>query len=172
MPRTFALSAQYRGSVEQMYATFADERYWLARLADSGADTATLDSMTAGDDGGVEVTTTQAICRSRLPALAAQFHPGNLEVVRTERWHPVRDRKAHAEVTGKILRAPARLHGDAVLQPSATGCTLNVAATVQVDIPLVGGKVESFIGGQLTELMRAEQRFTSMWIAGVTDEQT
>jgi len=36
---------------------------------------------------------------------------------------------------------------------------------VEVRIPLVGGKVETFIGNQLVELLIAEQRFTTMWIA-------
>ncbi|RRR44504.1 DUF2505 domain-containing protein [Mycolicibacter terrae] len=164
MPRTFTLSEHYPASVEQVYAAFADEQYWLARLADSGADTATLDAMSVGTDGGVDVATTQGIHRAKLPALAAQFHPGDLEVARHERWRPVRDGRAHAEVTGKIVGAPAKLSGDAVLEPAAGGAALRLTATVQVDIPLVGGKIENFIGSQLTELMTAEQRFTSMWL--------
>lgn len=164
MSRTFELSAQYSASVERVYAAFADRRYWLARLADSGADTATLDSMTIGTDGGIDVATTLAIYRHRLPALAAQFHPGDLEVVRDEKWSPVRDGKAHAAITGKIRDAPAKLSGDAVLQPADGGSALSFIATVQVDIPLVGGKIESFIGTQLVEFMTAEQRFTSMWV--------
>ena len=36
--------------------------------------------------------------------------------------------------------------------------------TVEVRIPMVGGKVENFIGGQLAELVIAEQRFTTAWI--------
>ncbi|MDD7811723.1 DUF2505 domain-containing protein [Mycobacterium sp. CSUR Q5927] len=164
MPRTFTLSEHYPASVEQVYAAFADEQYWLARLADSGADTVTLDSMTIGVDGSVDVVTTQGIHRGKLPALAAQFHPGDLEVARHEKWSPVRDGWAKAEVTGKIVGAPAKLSGDAVLEPAAGGCALRLTATVQVDIPLVGGKIENFIGTQLTELMTAEQRFTSMWL--------
>jgi hypothetical protein len=163
MPRTFALSAQYEVGVQQVYAAFADERYWLTRLADSGADTATLDSMTVDGDG-IDVATTQGIRRDRLPALAAQFHPGDLEVTRSERWAPIRDGKAHAEVTGKVRGAPAKLSGDAVLEPDGSGSTLHFTATVRVDIPLVGGKIESFIGAQLAELVAAEQRFTSIWV--------
>ncbi|BBX24165.1 hypothetical protein MTER_35760 [Mycolicibacter terrae] len=164
MPRTFTLSEHYPGSVEQVYAAFADEQYWLARLADSGADTVTLDSMTVGADGGVDVATTQGIHRDKLPALAAQFHPGDLEMARHEKWRPVRDGRAHAEVTGRIVGAPAKLSGDAVLEPATGGCALRLTATVRVDIPLVGGKIENFIGTQLTELMTAEQRFTAMWL--------
>ncbi|NDJ91816.1 DUF2505 domain-containing protein [Mycolicibacter kumamotonensis] len=168
MPRTFTLTEHYPGSVEQVYAAFADERYWLARLADSGADTATLDSITVGADGGVDVVTTQGIHRDKLPALAAQFHPGDLEMARHEKWRPVRDGRAHAQVTGKIVGAPAKLSGDAVLEPASesgeAGCALRLTATVQVDIPLVGGKIENFIGTQLGELMTAEQQFTARWL--------
>jgi hypothetical protein len=164
MPRTFTLSAHYPASVAQVYAAFTDEQYWLARLADSGADAVALESLTVGADGGVDIATTQGIHRDKLPALAAQFHPGDLDVARHEKWHPVRDGRTTAEVTGKIVGAPARLSGDAVLEPVGGGCELRLTATVQVDIPLVGGKIENFIGAQLTELMTAEQRFTSTWL--------
>ena len=38
-------------------------------------------------------------------------------------------------------------------------------ATVEVRIPLVGRKLENFIGNQLRELLTNEQRFTTVWIA-------
>ena len=41
---------------------------------------------------------------------------------------------------------------------------MTFAATVEVKIPLVGGKIESFIGSQLVDLLIAEQRFTTVWI--------
>ena len=165
MPRTFTLSEHYPASVERVYAAFTDQGYWLARLVDSGADSATLDRLTVGADGGVDVTTTQAIHREKLPTLAAQFHPGDLEVARSEKWEPVRAGRARAEVTGRIVGAPAKVSGDAVLEPDGAGAALRLTATVQVDIPLVGGKIEGFIGHQLAELMTAEQRFTSTWVS-------
>ncbi|MBV9514249.1 MAG: DUF2505 family protein, partial [Mycobacteriaceae bacterium] len=45
MPRSFDLSADYPAAVEQVHGALSDEKYWLARLAQSGADSATLDSM-------------------------------------------------------------------------------------------------------------------------------
>ncbi|MBV8348144.1 MAG: DUF2505 domain-containing protein, partial [Mycolicibacterium sp.] len=38
MPRSFDLSASYPVRAELVRAAFADEDYWQARLADSGAD--------------------------------------------------------------------------------------------------------------------------------------
>ena len=43
------------------------------------------------------------------------------------------------------------------------GCNYRTAP-VEVRIPLVGGKVENFIGSQHVELLIAEQRFTTAWI--------
>lgn len=164
MPRSFDMSADYEGSVDQVFAAFGDRRYWLARLADSGADDATLDTMTVDADGGLAVVTTQTLWASRLPGLVAQFHHGDLSFVREERWAALRDGEATAAVTGTIPGAPASLSGTAVLSGTPTGSRLAFTATVEVRIPLVGGKVENFVGSQLAELMIAEQRFTTGWI--------
>jgi hypothetical protein len=157
------MSAEYEGGVEQVHRAFGDENYWLQRLADSGADTATLDSMTV-DERGIDVVTTQVLRRDRLPGVVTQFHPGDLSIVREEAWSPVDDGTATATVTGSIPGAPVSMTGTAVLAPAGSGARLQFTATVEVRIPLVGGKVENFIGSQLVNLLVAEQRFTTAWL--------
>ncbi len=161
------MAAEYEGSVEQVHQALRDQAYWLERLADSGADAATLDSMHVDDNGagGIRIKTTQVLRADRLPGMVAQFHPGDLAIVREEAWTPVSDGKATADVTGAIPGAPVSLSGTAVLVSAGDGASrLQFTATVEVRIPLVGGKVENFIGGQLVELLIAEQRFTTAWI--------
>lgn len=158
------MCAEYTGSVEQVHRAFGDRQYWLARLADSGADDATLDSMTVGSDGLIDVITTQTLWSSRLPALVAQFHHGDLSFVREETWSPMRDRQSTATVRGSIPGAPVMLSGTATLAQREAGSHLDLTVSVEVRIPLVGGKVENFIGSQLVELLIAEQRFTSEWL--------
>ena len=159
------MAAEYEGSVEQVHRAFGDRAYWLERLADSGADHATLDSMTVGDDGSIDIVTTQVLRVDRLPAMVTQFHPGDLAIVREEAWSPVSDGRATADVTGAIPGAPVTLSGTAVLAPADSGGSrLEFNATVEVRIPLVGGKVENFIGSQLVDLLIAEQRFTTAWM--------
>jgi len=159
------MAAEYEGSVEQVHRAFSDEQYWLARLADSGADDYSLDSMTVNGEG-IDVVTTQTLRADRLPGVVTQFHSGDLSFVREEMWTVVIDGRASATVKGSITGAPATLGGTAVLAPgkSDNGSRLEFNATVQVDIPLVGGKIENFIGSQLVELLIAEQRFTTAWI--------
>ena len=158
------MAAEYEGSVEQVHRAFSDQNYWLERLAGSGADKATLDSMTAAD-GGIDVVTTQVLRRDRLPGVVTQFHLGDLAIVREETWSPVSDGKATATVTGAIPGAPVSLSGTAALSTAGNGGSrLQFTATVEVRIPLVGGKIENFIGSQLVELLIEEQRFTTAWI--------
>ncbi|MBV9513478.1 MAG: DUF2505 domain-containing protein [Mycobacteriaceae bacterium] len=164
MPRSFDLSADYPAAVEQVHAALSDEKYWLARLAQSGADRATLDSIAVATNGTVRVATTQALRRDRLPAVVTQFHPRDLEIVRTEIWGPVSDGVARADVTGAVPGAPVSLTGTGLLAAATAGSRLTFTGTVEVHIPLVGGKLETFIGGKLAELVAAEQRFTAAWI--------
>ncbi len=165
MPRSFDLAADYQGTVEDVHRALREERYWLARLADSGADRATLDGMSVGDDGSVDVTTTQVLRADRLPGLVAQFHRGDLSIQREEMWTGVQDGRATASVTGSIPGAPVSLTGTAVLSASGTGGSrLELKASVEVRVPLVGGKIENFIGNGLVDLIIAEQRFTTVWI--------
>ncbi|MGY4654139.1 DUF2505 domain-containing protein [Mycobacterium sp. URHB0021] len=166
MPRSFDMAAEYEATVEQVHRAFSDEQYWLVRLADSGADDATLDSMDIGEDGSIDVVTTQTLRTDRLPAVVTQFHRGDLSFVRAETWTPVRDGQATAAIKGSITGAPATLTGTAALAPatSRAGSRLEFKATVEVKVPLVGGKIETFVGSQLVDLLIAEQRFTTVWI--------
>jgi hypothetical protein len=165
MPRSFDMTAEYEGSVEQVHRAFSDEQYWLERLADSGADDYSLDSMRVDGDG-IDVITTQTLRPDRLPGVVTQFHRGDLSFVREETWTPIRDGQATATVKGSIPGAPAILTGTAVLAPtqSSNGSRLEFKVTVEVRVPLVGGKIENFIGRQLVDLLIAEQRFTTVWI--------
>lgn len=165
MPRSFDLATEYEGTVEQVHNAFCDEQYWLARLAGSGADAWTLEAFRVGDDGGVDVVTTQVLRANRLPGVVHQFHHGDLEIRRAETWTGVSGGTAQASVASSIVRAPVALNGDAELSGFADRARLAFQATVEVRIPLVGGKMEKFIGTQLINLLKSEQEFTTRWIA-------
>ncbi|MGV0158136.1 DUF2505 domain-containing protein [Mycobacterium colombiense] len=170
MPRSFDLSADYDGSVDEVHRAFTDADYWRARLAGSGVDVATLESMRVGRESGddtVEVVTLQVIRSDKLPGMVTQLHNGDLRIRREETWGPVTGGAASGSVVGSIVDAPVNLTGSAVLEPIAAtgGSRLTFRATVQVRVPIIGGKLENFIGTRLAELIAVEQRFTTDWIA-------
>jgi len=160
------MATDYDSNVANVYGALCDEGYWLARLADSGADEARLDSIKPGPGGGVEVVTTQVLMSTRLPGLVSQFHRGDLEIQREESWTPLIDGGANAVVAAKIFGAPVSVTGNAELSGSETAARLTFHADIGVQVPLVGGKLENFIGNQLIALLTSEQRFTIRWIAG------
>jgi len=160
------MATDYDTGVGEVHAALSDERYWRARLAGSGADEARLDSMEVGPAGGIDVVTTQVLRSDRLPSVVSQFHRGDLEIRREESWSPLHSCRADATVSGSIASAPVSLAGAAELSGEGDRCRLALRADVEVRVPLVGRKLENFIGNQLMGLLIAEQRFTTAWIAG------
>jgi hypothetical protein len=174
MPRSFDISADCEGNVEAVLQAYSKEDYWLARLAASGVDDAKLESLRiggeSGNDGTIDVVTLQVIDSHKLPALITQIHRGDLCIKREETWSPVSGSVAMASVAGSIVHAPANVSGSAELSPTAKsgGSRLECRITVHVRIPLIGGKLENFIGTRLAAVVVAEQRFTTEWIANNT----
>jgi hypothetical protein len=166
MPRSFDMATEYQGTVTQVHDAFCDRTYWEAGLAESGADEAVLDVFRVGHDGGVDVVTTQVLRADRLPGIIHQFHRGDLFIRRAETWTGLNDDTAQATVASSIEHAPVELSGEARLTPLDQRALLAFQATVEVRIPLVGRKMENFIGTQLMNLLNNEQAFTTRWIAG------
>ncbi|HXA89809.1 MAG TPA: DUF2505 domain-containing protein [Mycobacterium sp.] len=166
MPRSFDMSADYDGTVEEVHRAFSERDYWLARLAESGVDESELESMRVSD-GTIDVVTVQVVRSHNLPGLVTQLHRGDLRFRREENWGPITGGTATASIAGSIVDAPVNLSGTAVLSPIAGsgGARLEFRVTVQVRIPIVGGKVEKLLGGVLSALVTGEQRFTTTWIA-------
>jgi hypothetical protein len=172
MPRSFDLAATYEYTAADVLAAFSEKQYWLARLEKSGCDEISLDVLQTPADGGIEVVTTQTVRPTKLPALVTQFHRGDLTLIREERWTPLRGAesgagRATATIKGELPGTPARVAATATLYDvtdGTRGARGDVRVTIEVKIPLVGGKLENFIGGHLVEMLRLEQVFTSEWI--------
>ena len=171
MPRSFELSADYENSVDQIRGAYCHKEYWLARLADIPVDEATLESMRvggdSGDDGTVEVVTLQVVRSHNLNAVVKQLHRGDIALRRKETWGPLVDGTAVGSIVATILDTPVHISGTGELTTIAEsgGARLTSRITVQVRVPIIGGKVERLIGSQLDELVSMEQRLTTEWIA-------
>jgi hypothetical protein len=164
MPRSFDMAAEYGASVERVHGVFCNRDYWLARLAKSGADIYSLDSMRDDGSGGVDISTTQIMRAGGLPAVVTQLHVGDLSAVREEHWGPIVDGQTLGTVRGRVRGAPVKISGNAVLGPIDGGARLQMTATVEVRIPLLGGKVETMIGQHMKELLRLETEFTMAYL--------
>lgn len=163
MARFFGLSAESAASVEQVHWAYSREEYWYARFAAFDATTS-LDSL-AVEDGVVRVAMTQDLRHDVLPRLLSRLYPGDLKVRSTETWSPTGDGRFRGEITTTAVGAPGSGHGAGTLAPHRGGSQLHLSATVEFNVPLVGGRIENYLGTQLTEQIPLVQRFTTEWIA-------
>ncbi|AFM17533.1 Protein of unknown function (DUF2505) [Mycolicibacterium chubuense NBB4] len=166
MPRAFDVSTETSAEVAAVQKAFGTRDYWLARLAAYGGDSMTLNSLEAGPDGVVVVRTTQDVRQDMLPGGIARMLPGQTTIVRTESWRPARGGTVHGEFTIAAHGVPSSGRGTMVLEPVPAGSVLRVRGTLEVRIPVVGGRIERYVADLIAKEVPQMQRFTAEWIAG------
>jgi hypothetical protein len=164
MSRSFDISTESPATVEQLHAAFSSADYWSDRFAASDASTV-LDSLIVEADGTVTMRAVQHVGRQLLPGMVAKLVPGDLKILHGETWGPVTERQVRGQVT---ISAPGGLgsgRAEASLTPVGSGSQMRFVTTVEVKIPLLGGKFEKSIGADLAKSIPELQRFTATWIA-------
>jgi hypothetical protein len=164
MSRSFDISTESSATVEQLHAAFSSEDYWAERFAKSDGNIV-LDSLVVEADGTLTMSAIQHLGRQLLPGVVAKLVRGDLKIVHDETWGPVTDRHVRGQVT---ISAPGGLgsgRAEASLTPVGNGSQMRFLTTVEVKIPLVGGKFEKSIGADLAKSIPEIERFTATWIA-------
>jgi len=158
------VTTETSATVAAVHSAFGNRDYWLARLAAYGGDSMTLDTLVVDEDGTAAVTTVQDLRSDKLPTVFARVLPGDLTLTRTETWRPADD-EVHGEITISARGVPGSGAGTAVLKPVSAGSSLRFAGTLEVGVPLVGGRIEQYIASLIARDIPAIQLFTSEWIS-------
>jgi hypothetical protein len=162
MPRSFDFSVNSPVSVEQIHSAFSEEDYWLARLAAFGG-VGRLDSLTIDTDGSVHVGIVQDLRHDWLPGLFAKLYPRDLEVVQNETWSLIGATMMRGEISTAARGAPGSGLGTVLMTPQ-NGSRLKCTATVEIKVPLIGGKIAGYVGRQMVEETPVMLDFTAKWI--------
>ncbi|KUI26215.1 DUF2505 domain-containing protein [Mycobacterium sp. GA-2829] len=165
MPRTFEISVESPATAVEILAAFADERYWAERLQTFTGGSAAVTSLHTDATGTVAVTISLGLVRDRLPRMVTQLRSGDLEMIRSERWCWLDDGRVRGAIDVTVPGAPVSATGEGVLENTDHGSRMAYTGRVAVNVPLVGGKIESFMGRQSVEEIARLQRFTDEWIA-------
>ncbi len=171
MPRSIEASFEAAVTVEQVHSAFSNRDYWLSRIAafDAGI---TLDSFRRDPDGAVTVITTQDLRHEALPGPLAKVYPGALSIHRYEAWSPIEERKAAGDIKVTATGVPLSGSGTALLATAGDGSRLTFAGSVHFGLPLVGGRIERHLAGQLIEGIADILRFTTGWLAEHSTDRT
>ena len=163
MSRPVRFSVTSPVTVEQIFSAFTQEEYWLARLAHFGGSNS-LDALLVDDDGTVRVGTVQRLDHHSVPRVIATVLPSDSMIVRCETWKRRDDGRVSGTISMAAEGVPGSGGGTALVEPAGRGAQLTVAATVQFQMPLIGGTIERLIAGDLAEGVRQIQGFTTRWI--------
>jgi hypothetical protein len=162
MPRSFDASVDSPASVEQVHAAFSAADYWLARIATQSGNS-TLTSLVVDGDQTVRVTTTQDLGPDLLPGIVAKFYRRDIKVEHTETWTPSGD-QLQGEINVAVSGAPGSGSASAFVAPTQNGSLLTVNGTVEFNVPLVGGTVETFIAREFAKGIPDLQDFLARWV--------
>lgn len=163
MPRSFDVSFESPATVEEVQATFGNRGYWLDRLAAFGG-AKSLDALNLDSRGTVTIIVSEDLRHGALPGILAKLYRGDLKIRSAEIWSPAGDGRVLGEIDVAVIGAPGSGAGTAVLETSGNGSQLSLSATVEFNVPLVGGRIESYIAGQFADGFADIHRFTDKWI--------
>ncbi len=155
MSRDIRGSFELPGTVEQAFAAISGEGWAVAKAAGLGDDSK-LVSRTEDGEGTVTMVVSRAL-PSGVPGFLARFLPKDGRVVQTDTWAALSpDGVRHGTWTLDIPGSPGDVRGTVRLEPAPGGCRQVNEGLAKVNIPLVGGKAESFIAEMAEKVMAKE----------------
>ena len=162
-----ARSIDYRSTLafpaEKVFATMTDKEYLRARLREIGGPGSELLEHEASPESA-RYRLKQGLKESDLPPVVGKVLQGDLSIQRTESLRRTGPGMYGGDVDVAIAGVPASASGTMRLADSGTGSEFEVHATVEVRVPLIGGKIEEIIAGQVRRLLAAETGFTVRWL--------
>lgn len=166
MPRPIRYQSRYPLPADQLYATLVDRDYLRAKLDTVGGNNAELVEL-ASDADGARIVQRHGVGQDVLPGPIKKIFRGDLVIERTETWRHADSGGYDGTVSAKVKDTPGNIGGELRLVDTDDGaaCEYRVEGSAKVDLPVVGGRIESVIVDQVVGLMEREAQFTADWLA-------
>jgi len=101
---------------------------------------------------GMGIVIDQVMPAEGIPGFARKFVGDEINLVQTEQWSDIETGTVDVVIPGK----PGQMRGTIRLRESGGTTTETVEMEIKVNIPLVGGKIESLIADLLRKALKAE----------------
>ncbi len=150
MSTRFTLDLTYDAPLADVDAMLTDTDF-RERVCDAQGAIRKTVTITEGD-AGVTVLIDQVQTADGIPGFAKKFVGDEINLVQTETWHDAENAAVQVVIPGK----PGEMTGTVSLSESGGVTTERVEMEIKVNIPLVGGKIESLIADLLKKALRAE----------------
>jgi uncharacterized protein YndB with AHSA1/START domain len=167
MSRKFSFTVSYTVPVEELHRAITSDELWRSRF--DGAQTATLDLSHAAGPGTIRIHMTEKARPDKVPALVRKVLKHDLVLERTDEWGPLEGDTARGEFTGASRGITTEMSGSYEMRSTAEGSEVEVAGTVAVKVPLVGGAIEPLAEQLQHRVIESERKFIEKWLASKTD---
>lgn len=148
---------------EQVLAALTGEDAIRRRLAEIGGKDAELLSH-ENSASTIHYRMRQGIPSDKLPGVVRGVHSGDLHVEREQRWE-VNGQTATGPATANVSGVPGSITAHSELRQDGDGASLTINGEVKVSVPLVGGKIERTIAGQVEKLLGHESEHVADTLA-------
>jgi hypothetical protein len=159
MARQIDFRAPLPRPAETVYTTIVDAEFLRARLQQLGGPGAALLEHQA-DPAGARYRLRHGLDKAVLPPVVQNLVSDNLVIEREETIRQTGPGRYEGTVDVQIPGAPVTAAGSMRLHDAAPGSEFGVLATVRVNIPLFGGRIEETVAEQVRNLLAAETAFT------------
>lgn len=146
-------------SPEQVYAMLANSAFREEVCEYQGYPRRTVTITPAGE--GMTVKVDQYRPASEVPSFARKLVGEDINILQDEEWASPTQMNLRVTIPGK----PGSMAGTVVLREQDGGTVETVDVEVKVGIPLIGGKLETFIGDMLLRALKAENKVGLRWLA-------
>jgi len=148
---------RYDRDVDTVVALFHDPAFITAKYTGIGARRVTVEEC-SGANGQWTVRTSREV-PAEVPSLLSRFVSPWNTVSQRERWEGPPGGPYRCTLEIEVAGVPVRMGGVMELRAEGGGCVNEVALEVVCGIPLVGGRLADFVGGDAEKAVGAEYDF-------------
>ncbi|WP_327094008.1 DUF2505 domain-containing protein [Nocardia vinacea] len=163
MSRKFSFTVPYAVPVEDLHRALTTDDVWQSRFAD--ARTATLDLSHPQGAGTIRIHMTEKASDDKVPGIVSRVLENELLLSRTDNWQALDGEIAKGTFEGATRGISTEMSGTYELRPTAEGSEIEVAGTVQVKVPLVGGAIEPLAEQLHHRVLESERKHIEEWVA-------
>lgn len=136
---------EFEHDAQSVFNLLTDPEFLVDRCLDMGELEASCE--VEEQEGATVISLTRRLKRD-LPRVFAKMLDPEQTMQMTEKWQPDGEGGWNGDYTFEMVGQPVCIRAEFELYPTDTGCCYIIEHKVKAKIPLIGGKIEKYIGGQ------------------------
>jgi hypothetical protein len=162
MSTTIEAVHEYDHDVDTVYSQFTDPDFYLAKFEGVGARN--VEIVASNNEDGVFTVETSREVPLEVPGALKSLLGGWTTIIQAEEWTEEGEGEYVNQLDISSDGVPAAMSGMMRLYATDSGCVNEVAITIDCSIPLIGGKLERFVGATTADQLEEEYAFVQAWL--------